>query len=169
MLHTYLTFSLAVLLPRLLPWTHEEPKLPDGLPPEFCLARAAEVDGRVTLYLTRVRWVFREHNTWVMKDGKEVTEKHTERCSVAMASPPIVVDGKDVRVSTSDGWPVDAKELPKLLEKPTQVLLFVTGEVDPFYLKVVRVGTPIVTAPYDVVHDGVGEYPKPPPKARKAK
>ena len=51
----------------------------------------------------------------------------------------MVADGKQVIVTRKNGgFPVDARDLPWLLAKPTAVLSFPGGKVDPYYLKVMR-------------------------------
>jgi len=92
--------------------------------------------------------------TRILRDGKEVKEKHTFYELVG-AWEDKAYDLKDIKLLGSDGKPLDIKMLPEILKKERPVL-YMYGEekIDSTFLKVVKEGTPIFLLPLPA---GAGE------------
>lgn len=85
--------------------------------------------------------------TRVLRDGKEVKEKHTFYETVNGWEDQ-AYDPKDIKLLDSDGKPLDKKELPELLKKERPLLiLYGDDKIDSTFLKVIKEGTPILVLP----------------------
>jgi hypothetical protein len=58
-------------------------------------------------------------------------------------------DGERVRAFDATGKAIAPGQLPRLLAKPTPVVLFKGEDPDPYYLRVLRPGTVVIKAPPD--------------------
>ncbi|MHB1424352.1 MAG: hypothetical protein ACYC3I_14355 [Gemmataceae bacterium] len=86
--------------------------------------------------------------TRILRDGKEVEEKHTFYEAVA-GWEDYVYEPKDIKLLGSDGKPLDKKMLPELLKKERPVLYaYGDGKIDSTFLKVIKEGTPILVLPF---------------------
>jgi hypothetical protein len=86
--------------------------------------------------------------TRVLRDGKEVKEKHTFYEWVT-GWEDLAYDPKDIKLLGSDGKPLDKKMLPELLKKERPVVFtYGESEVDGTFLKVIKEGTPILVPPW---------------------
>lgn len=154
---------VAVLLFSSPAGAEEKTRPPGALPPQVCLASAAEKDGAIQLRVSVPRMI-PYHVTRVLeiRDGKQVTKTFTCYKAV-MEETKLTVDGKDVKVTRKDGKSIKPRDLPKLLGKETRVLVFSRiedfDEIDPFYLGVVDDRVLIITVP-------PGKVYTPEPKAR---
>jgi len=102
--------------------------------------------GQVVLKFQRTQFV-PVTVTRVLRDGKEVKEKHTIYEEVT-AWEDQAYDTKDIKLLGSDGKPLDKKMLPELLKKERPVLyMYGDGEIDSTFLKVIKEGTPIIVLP----------------------
>jgi hypothetical protein len=85
--------------------------------------------------------------THVLRDGKEVKEKHTFYEWVTYWEDQ-TYDPKDIKLLDSNGKPLDKKVLPELLKKERLVLLlYGDDKIDSALLKVIKEGTPILVLP----------------------
>lgn len=85
--------------------------------------------------------------TRVLRDGKEVEEKHTIYEPVTRWEDQ-TYDPKDIKLLGSDGKPLDKKKLLELLKKERPVLcIYGESEIDSTFLKVIKEGTPILVFP----------------------
>jgi hypothetical protein len=85
--------------------------------------------------------------TRVLRDGKEVKEKHTfytwETSWVDQTYDP-----KDIKLLGSDGKPLDKKKFPEILKKERPVVILYDDKIDSTFLKVIKEGTPILVLPF---------------------
>ena len=89
--------------------------------------------------------------TRVLRDGKEVKEKHTFYETVSGLEDK-AYDLKDIKLLGSDGKPLDKKMLPELLKKERPVLyIYGDDKIDSTFLKVIKEGTPILILPLPLV------------------
>ncbi len=85
--------------------------------------------------------------TRIIRDGKEVEEKHTFYETVEGWEDQ-TYDAKEIKLIGSDGKPLDKKRLPELLKKERPVLYgYGEGKIDTVFLKVIKEGTPIIFLP----------------------
>jgi hypothetical protein len=85
--------------------------------------------------------------TRILRDGKEVKEKHTFYEEVSGWEDQ-AIDPKDIKLLGSDGKPLDKKMLPELLKKERPVLyMYGDDKIDSTFLKVIKEGTPIFLLP----------------------
>ncbi len=119
-----------------------------GPPSQFLWATMARLNkkGQVVLRFQITRFV-PITATRVLRDGKEVEEKHTFSEPVTRWEDQ-VYDPKDIKLLGSDGKPLDKKMLPELLknERPV-VLMYGDDKIDSTLLKVIKEGTPILILP----------------------
>ncbi len=113
------------------------PPVPKGPVPSSQLAKVTEKDGKVVVRFTRP--VVGTKAVQVERDGKKVTENVIAYMWSELPFD-VQVDGKEVRVLGGDGKAIDPMSLPKLLAKPTPVIVFSfypgSGpDPDPFYLQ----------------------------------
>jgi hypothetical protein len=130
------------------------PDLPKVPPPEVVPAEAFTKGGAVHLrfYLPvpSVAGVVREVERGGKKERVQVTTLQYSRWRLA----ELEADGKQVRAFDVTGKTIAPGQVPRLLAKPTPVALFKTvkgEEPDPYYLRVLRPGTVVVTAPREKV------------------
>ena len=103
--------------------------------------------GQVVLKFQKTRSV-RLTATRVLRDGKEVKEKHTFD-ELVTDWVDQVYDPKDIKLLGSDRKRLDKKMLPELLKKERLVLIMYGDEkIDSTYLKVIKEGTPILVLPW---------------------
>jgi hypothetical protein len=132
-------------------WADEGPRPPGALPPQVCLASAAEKEGTVKLKVSVPRMV-PYHVTRVLevRDGKQVTKTFT-RYKAVMEETTLSADDKAVKVTRKDGRSVKPGDLPKLLGKESRVLVFSRvedfDEIDPYYLGIIDERVLIITVP----------------------
>lgn len=117
-----------------------------GLAPLVMAAQVSGKDSDQVVFLTHV-----VKPVAVEEDGqktvKQVKELH--------ATATLFIN--DVRAYDSDGNPIEASELPKLLEKPTPVVVFQADPPDPAYLPLLKEGgIALVATP--------GTFDPPPPR-----
>lgn len=110
------------------------PKVATG-PGTLVVARAEEQDGDVAVKLTTPEFRPETRTRTVQRDGKQFEEAYTV---YAIAIREIALKGDDVQAYRKDGTPVPVAELPRLLARPTQVLLATQGKIDPYFLGLVR-------------------------------
>lgn len=103
--------------------------------------------GQVVLKFQATRYV-PVTATRVLREGKEVEEKHTFYETVTGWEDQ-TYDLKDIKLLGSDGKPLDKKTLPELLKKERPILLmYGEGKIDSTFLKVIKEGTPILVLPF---------------------
>jgi hypothetical protein len=114
--------------------------------------------GQVVLKFWKARWVPMTA-TRVIRDGKEVNEKHSFFEFVGGWTHQ-TYDLKDIKLLGSDGKPLDKKMLPELLKKERPVL-YIHGvdKIDPTFLKVIKEGTPIFVLPLPSLPEGPPDAP----------
>jgi hypothetical protein len=104
-------------------------------------------DGNILIHQTLPELRTETLERLVNKDGRQVKETYTVTKIVHV---PVIhkLAAKTVQVYRADGKMVDPKALPKLLKKPTTVLVTIDGQMaDPFYLQILKEGTLILVPP----------------------
>ncbi len=92
--------------------------------------------------------------TRVLRDGKEVEEKHTFYEAVTGWEYQ-TYDPNDIKLLGSDGRPLDKKILPELLKKARPVLyMYGDNKIDSTFLKVIKEETPILLLPLSDLKPG---------------
>jgi hypothetical protein len=118
---------------------------PLGSPPSVVLARAVSKDGNVSLVVNVLVPVAEEVLERIqLERGSAFMKRVVVRTK--MVEQVHVVDGKLVSVVRKNGKSIAVRELPRLLEKPTAVVMF-QGKIDPFYLQVLHDNVLIVQVP----------------------
>ena len=149
-------FGLFVALLPLTARAEMEATTPSTPPPQHCPAIASIVDGRVRLKLTVIKMVPYTVTSMVPTTPNTpalktiFVPKKDLQYKACTQSVRMDVDGTKVKVLRKGGKAVDPKLLPRLLGKGVQVLVFTEGEVDPYYLDVVRDDVLLITIPPDM-------------------
>lgn len=122
-----------------------DPLLNDPTKPAVCKATADEQGGEVVLRVVVTRPVAYTVNRavnevvkeQVMIDGKlKTVEKVVTRCVTETRTKDVqmnrvfIADGKTVRVTRKDGTAIEPKDLPKLLNDQTRVVLVISDRVN---------------------------------------
>jgi hypothetical protein len=133
----------------------EQPPLPrEGFPPEVVFAQAFPKGGAVQLRFFIPIPATGPATREVERDGRIVRQQiaifvYTRRLVVDLE-----VDDKQVRAFDVEGKPIAPQQLLKRLAKLSPVVLFKVvkeGVPDPYYLRVLKEGTVVITAPHDKV------------------
>lgn len=141
--------ALALLLGAAPSVGNEPPALPKAFPPQFFMAEAFEKGGAV-----QVRFLIPLGRP---QPVRRVVERDGEKREVVAYRPGydrwhsvvLEADGREVRAFDAAGKPIETQRLPKQLSKPSPVIVFLGGEPDPYYLRVLRPGTVVLTAPHE--------------------
>jgi hypothetical protein len=125
-------------------------------------------DNRFLLTLTSSKFQISKEGQQATPDGKKVSVIKEETVYSAE-----VIPFQDVRVLDTTGKKLTAAEAEKLLANPMAAVVARGETVDPFYLKAVKDGTPVVLLPAIAAHFGVSVgapavVPASPPPAKKA-
>src|SRR5438045_3688429 len=116
-----------------------EAERPKGPPPLVMLAEVPK-DGTPYLEQVRVRHVPQIRVVEGVVGGR-VRKRHETVFVPVQEAVRLSLAAKGVTVFGTDGKPIDSKEVGKLLNKPTAVLVSADGKpVDPFYLRLAREG-----------------------------
>lgn len=133
-----LLLAITVLMVLAAPATAEEkPPVPQGLPPQYCLASAVEEKGQVKVHVSILKTETRAR----MEGGQQIVYQTL----AWMDGTPLVL-GQTVRAFRPDGKQVGQPAVLKALSKPTATLYFVRqgtthGVPDAFYLETLKPGS----------------------------
>ncbi len=148
--------------PEPVPAPGEAARGPRSLPP---LAVAAGIDEKGVVYVRD-----NSGNAFTSTGYYEVEEGGQKRLVPVQIKENVFtlrtrsLDARAVRAFRTDGKPVPAADLPRLLRKEVTVLVSADGrKVDPFYLEVIRAGTPVLVLPAPAFHGAPPAIPAPPP------
>lgn len=127
----------------------EQPLGPPPLPPLQLYVTMARLNkkGQIVLKFQITRYV-PVTATRILRDGKEVKEKHTFYETVTGWEDQ-AYDPNDIKLLDTDGRPLDKKTLPELLKKEQPApFMYGEGKIDSTFLKVIKEGTPILVLPF---------------------
>lgn len=120
---------------------------PKAAPPEVAVAEAFPRAGTVVVRLlvpqNRAAPVQREQEL----EGKKVTVTEYTLRFHKWLLVELPVDGRQVQAFDVQGKAIDPQQLLKRLAKPSPVLLFKGDDPDPYYLRLLRPDSVIITAP----------------------
>jgi hypothetical protein len=135
MVPKFIVLTSVLVLPGLVQ-AQDEVRLPSSHPPRFATAKAVNKDGIIEINLIVPTQLPERRIRVVERDGKKVEEVEAV-IVVRIVRRTLIADGKQLAVMGKNGKKIDAMELPKLLARPTAVLLFVDGDAfDPYYLQI---------------------------------
>jgi hypothetical protein len=137
----------------------EEPKIPAGPPPLHAVARM-DKQGTLVIRQTLMRVVYRQEQRPrpVNVGGQPAAEVVTVRVATQVPETRMI-QATGFQAFDLAGKRLEARTLPGLLKGWTDVLVSADGKmVDPFYLRVIREGTPVLIVP------GFAPEPTPPPR-----